>query len=269
MDRKLDPLRDVAECHALLQVGKDRILGPADRLDLVAGAETGPPGRTARPHARHLAGEFLDAEPECPRGHQDREDHVHDHACRDDRHAFRHTLGGITPRIPGGMRSGHGLRGQIARCQRRPRPLGLLGRGRGIVVLPEHLHVAAEGQRTNAILRFAPLEAREFQAADVEAEKELLALHAAGLRHEKVAQFVHEDDEPEAEGHLQNHKPTGGLHDPFQPSRRHEPRRHEPCRRQHRRHHQQRFHHHTTAHLTTSCLAHASSRRTSSSEGSG
>ena len=44
--------------------------------------------------------------------------------------------------------------------------------------------------------RSRPTELAELQSANVEAQVELLALHAAELGHDKVAQFVNEDDDP-------------------------------------------------------------------------
>ena len=84
--------------------------------------------------------------------------------------------------------------GRMRRLQLRP--LALFGGAGRIVVLAEHLDVAAQRQDADAVFRFAPLEAAEPPAVDIEAEIELLALHAAGLGDEEVSQFVDEDHQP-------------------------------------------------------------------------
>ena len=109
----------------------------------------------------------------------------------------------------------HRLRWQVAR---RPRPLRLLACSTGVVVLAEHLHIAAQRQNADAVFGFTPLHLGQLQASDVEADVKLLALHTAGLGHQKVAQLVHEDHEAQPRGHLQDHPPARRLNDPLQPA---------------------------------------------------
>ena len=86
-------------------------------------------------------------------------------------------------------------------------PLDLLAELGRVVLLAEHLHVAAQGQDADAVLRLAAAELPELQPADVEAQVELLALHAAELGDHEVAQLVDENDEPQADGDLEDGQP--------------------------------------------------------------
>ena len=89
-------------------------------------------------------------------------------------------------------------------CRRRSCDLShLLGDVGRVVVLAEHLHVAAQRQDADAVFGFAPAMA-ELVAADVEAEIELFALYAARFGHEEVAQLVDEDDHAQADGDFEN-----------------------------------------------------------------
>ena len=255
-DRERDPLRKVAERHLLLELLEHRHRLSADGDDLVAGPQPGPPGGAAGAHRRGPGGHLANAQAEGERGHEDREDHVHDHAGRDDRHPLRHRLRRVTARIPGRMRIGGRFGREITRGRAGPVRLGA-GRA-GIVVLPEHLHVAPQGERADAVLRLAPLEAAELEPADIEAEIELLTLHPARLGDEEVPQLMDEDHKPEPEHRLEGLQGMAG--DPFDPPLpgpgAEQPGPGVPC------------HRHALAHFTTSCLAQASSRRMSSSDGS-
>ena len=113
------------------------------------------------------------------------------------------------------MGAGHGLGGQVAR---HPRPLRLRGGGGGVVVLSEHLHVAAQRQDADPVFGLTPGETRQLETADVEPEKKLLTLHSAGLGDEEVAEFVDEDHETQASGDLEHHPPVRGFRKPLQPA---------------------------------------------------
>src|SRR5262245_21073527 len=82
-----------------------------------------------------------------------------------------------------------------------------------IVVLPEHLHVPAEWQNADAVLRFAE-SFTDLVAADIEADEKLFALHAARLGDEKMPQLVDKDHRPQADGDLQHHgyEPQNRVH---------------------------------------------------------
>ena len=159
------------------------------------------------------------------------------------------------------MGAGHRLGRKIA--HRAPGPLRLVGGRGGVVVLAEHLDISPQREGADAVFGFAPLEAGELEPAHIKAEEKLLALHSAGLGHEKVPQLMDKDHKSQPPGHLQNHPPARRLHQPRRP--RTGSQQHARCRETVHRDHS---HHQTHAHLTTSCLAHASSRRTSSSAGS-
>ena len=51
---------------------------------------------------------------------------------------------------------------------------------------------------------------QQLQPGDVEAQVELLALHAAELGDDEVAQLVDENDKPQADGHLEDGQPVSG-----------------------------------------------------------
>ena len=67
--------------------------------------------------------------------------------------------------------------------------------------LAEHLDEPAQRDRRQDVFGLAAAEPEERRA---EADRELLDLHAVPLGQEEVAQLVDEDDEPEAEGDLQD-----------------------------------------------------------------
>ena len=154
------------------------------------------------------------------------------------------------------MRIGSRFGRKVARGRAGPVRLG--GGRAGVVVLPEHLHVAPQGERADAVLRLAPLEAAKLEAADVEAEVELFALYPARLGDEEVPQLVDEDHEPEPEHRLERLQRMAG--DPLDP----------PLPGPGAEEHGSGIHchRHELTHVTTSCLAQASSRRMSSSDGS-
>ena len=113
------------------------------------------------------------------------------------------------------MGAGHGLSRKIAHGA--TGALRLMGGRGGVVVLAEHLHIAAQREGPDAVFSFAPLEAGELESAHIKSEEKFLAFHPAGLGHEKVPQLVNEDHKAQATGHLQNHPPVRRLHQPRRP----------------------------------------------------
>ena len=84
------------------------------------------------------------------------------------------------------------------------RVLHLFGDVGRVVILTEHLDVAAQRQNADPIHRLAPF-AGDLIAADVETDHELLAFHAACLGDEKMPQLMYEDDGPQADRHHRHH----------------------------------------------------------------
>ncbi len=82
------------------------------------------------------------------------------------------------------------------------RPPGFFGHAGRVIVLAQHLHVAAQRQNADAVFRFTPLKLAELQAVNIEAEIELFAFHAARFGDEKMPQFVHENHEAQAAADL-------------------------------------------------------------------
>ena len=201
----------------------------ADLHDRIIGADAGLPRRTARYHAANDAGLLFHAPQVSTHGKDEGEDQVHDHARGNDGHALRHALGKIAAGI-----EEPGLRGLVYRWRpafRRlcacsllpaprslllapclfPRPLHLLAKLRRVVLLAEHLDISAQRQDADAVERFAAAEAQQADAADVEADHELLAFHAAQLGHDEMAQLMDENDEAQSHGDLKHGEPEARV----------------------------------------------------------
>ncbi len=216
---------DVAQRDGRDQIAELHHLLAGNLQNLVARAKIGLPSGIAWNHLANHARGLLDPQAKCHHRRQKGEDDVHNHPRRDDGHALGHALGektaGIVERGIGdwglgisgwglGARGwGLGVRLVLAAFTAGPRaplrPLHFFLQPGRVVLLAEHLHVPAQRQDADAVLGFAPTELAELQPGNVEAQVELLALHAAELGHDKVAQFVNEDDEPQADRDHENH----------------------------------------------------------------
>jgi len=111
----------------------------ADLQDPVAGADARVPGGTGWQDIADDARRIGQAVPVGGRGENHREQNVHEDPGRDDQHPLRNRLGRVAARIKldwsGGIDVG---------VVRHFDPVGFGLRVAGIVVLAEHLHVAAE-----------------------------------------------------------------------------------------------------------------------------
>ena len=185
--RKSIPFSMSAKRHGVHQIAKSQraAAGIADLHKRVAGLQVGPPRRLARINGRDSASQIFHTQGVRHGGHQEGEDHVHDHAGRNDRHPLRHALWPCSCADRAFVsRRGRGRSAAGAR----PPPwsvvaLALPRRAGRIVVLAEHLDVAAQRQDADAVFGFAPLELGQLQAVDVEAQVELLAFDAAPFGH--------------------------------------------------------------------------------------
>ncbi len=106
----------------------------------------------------------------------EREDHVHDHACRDHERASPYRLLIEVPR---------------ARFTGRPIQLAALDFLHDLVVHPAHLHVPAERNRAQHVLGLTALKTEH---AGSEADREALDLDADGLGGPEVSELVHENE---------------------------------------------------------------------------
>ena len=114
LDLKFDAVFDIAQRDAGNQIAKSRVFDFADPLDYVAGLQIGLPRRAAGDNAAHDARHFFYAQTVGDRGHHERENHIHDHAGRDDGHPLRHALRHVAARIVRLVRIGYRLGRQIA-----------------------------------------------------------------------------------------------------------------------------------------------------------
>src|SRR5262249_43028459 len=131
------------------------------RTRLNAFLPSGTAGRKATDDRWH----FLHAQSISDRAKNYGEDQIHDHTGRDDRHPGRHRL----RRVASGVEHHRIALDRFRRDEALGRgmlldKLGAGGFGLGIpwiIILAEHLDVAAKRQAANAVLRFAPLELYE------------------------------------------------------------------------------------------------------------
>ena len=108
----------------------------------------------------------------------------------DDRHALRNALREKTTRIVlhrrrDGRRRwslGGAFRGRLLRS------IDLFLQASRVILLTKHFYVAAERENADAVFGLAPLEFADFEPAEVEAEIEFFAFHAAGLGDEGSGQ---------------------------------------------------------------------------------
>lgn len=169
--------------------------------------------------------DLVDSDPIGDHRHDKGEEDIHHHARGDDRHPLRDALGQIASRIVEGLLGrldvdwlgtaagglGTAAGGIVRRFGRggdvvlllleRFGSFQLLAQPAGIVLLPEHLDVAAQGQNAESVFRLAPSELAELPAEDIEPDVELFALHAAQPGNDEMAPFVNDDQHVDADEH--------------------------------------------------------------------
>ena len=150
--------------------------------------------------------------------HDKGEKDIHHHARGNDRHPLRNAFGQIASRIVksllgrfdvdrlgaavGDSHWRFGFRRNTAFLfLERFGSFELLAKAAGIVLLPEHLDVAAQRQNAEAVFRLAPFELAESPAEDIEPDVELLALYAAQSGDDEMAPFVNNDQHVDADEH--------------------------------------------------------------------